>query len=161
MNFCGEISYDSPIGGVHSDICWGCNPGNTNNPISDEHREFLHGCLDEWLNKSNGTGAFWVGDSDYFKNWNEAWYAKTTTNTMSHLWKSCHLPMVRRYPRRLRINKSGICMWYLYHRILWISIRHNGISSCHLWRVSRNINPTPASHIHQRTPPTVSQSPTS
>ena len=63
--YCGEISYDTPEGGVHSDICH----HNDDQPIGDGYRKFLHDCLDEWLNKSNGTGAFWVGDPDYFDNW--------------------------------------------------------------------------------------------
>lgn len=67
--FCGEIAYDTPAGGVHSDICFNCNPDTEDKPITDDHRKFLHDCLDEWLNQSNSTGAFWVGDPDYFNNW--------------------------------------------------------------------------------------------
>lgn len=76
MDFCGEIVYDlgkdsegNPIKGywVHSDICFH-NGLNDENGMTEEYREFLHNCLDEWLNKSNGTGAFWVGDEDYFNN---------------------------------------------------------------------------------------------
>ena len=63
--YCGEIIYDTPEGGVHSDICH----HNDGQPIGDGYRKFLHDCLDEWLNKSGGTGAFWVGDPDYFNNW--------------------------------------------------------------------------------------------
>lgn len=64
--FCGEILYFTGEGMVHSDICHH-NPDKTAN--MDEHRKFLHDCLDEWLNKSNGRGAFWVGDPEYFNNW--------------------------------------------------------------------------------------------
>lgn len=63
--YCGEILYDTPEGGVHSDICH--HSGDT--PIGPNYRQFLHDCLDEWLNKSNGTGAFWVGDPEYFNSW--------------------------------------------------------------------------------------------
>lgn len=63
--FCGEILYDTPEGGVHSDICH----HNDDQPIGDGYRKYLHDSLDEWLNKSNGTGAFWVGDPDYFNSW--------------------------------------------------------------------------------------------
>lgn len=69
--FCGEIAYDGEyfdqwskkmeVGGIHSDICW-----HSNEPMTGEYKQFLHDCLDEWLEKSNGTGAFWVGDHDYF-----------------------------------------------------------------------------------------------
>jgi hypothetical protein len=71
MKFCGEIAYDRENGAVHSDICF------NNSHLHDEEasvgeqpnkqmREFLHNCLDEWLERSNGTGAFWVGDPSYF-----------------------------------------------------------------------------------------------
>ena len=62
--FCGEIAYESNEGPVHSDIGW---RSAYSDELDDEFRQFLHECLDEWLNKSNGTGAFWVGDSEYFK----------------------------------------------------------------------------------------------
>jgi hypothetical protein len=63
MKFCGEISYAQESGGVHSDICWG-HAGSV--PVNEDFRALLHACLDEWLTKSNGTGAFWVGDPGYF-----------------------------------------------------------------------------------------------
>lgn len=37
--------------------------------LTEEYRKFLHKALDEWLDKSNGTGAFWLGEPDYFINW--------------------------------------------------------------------------------------------
>lgn len=67
MKFHGEIQYDGDDGsGVHSDICFRCG-ADDDKPMTDEHRKFLHDCLDEWLNKSNGTGAFWVGNPEYFR----------------------------------------------------------------------------------------------
>lgn len=67
--FCGEIQYEIPEGySIHSDICWGHDP-REEAPVSDEHRAFLHACLDEWLNKSGGTGGFWLGDKSYFVGW--------------------------------------------------------------------------------------------
>jgi len=75
MKFCGEITYDRGYDDdgnkttdywVHSDTCFNCNPATEGKPLTDGHRQFLHDCLDEWLNKSNGTGAFWIGNSDYF-----------------------------------------------------------------------------------------------
>lgn len=46
----------------HSDICPnGCNFKNINN----EYREFLHDCLDEWLDKSKGTGGFYIKQEGY------------------------------------------------------------------------------------------------
>lgn len=73
--FCGEIIYEGMLvdagvdvktGWVHSDICW-----HTDKPteLHENYIKFLHDCLDEWLTKSNGTGAFWVGDPQYFKDW--------------------------------------------------------------------------------------------
>ena len=64
--FCGEIYYETTEGGVQSDIC-----KHEEGPISDEYRKFLHDCLDEWLNKSEGTGVFWIGDYAYFWQWCE------------------------------------------------------------------------------------------
>lgn len=60
MKFCGEIQYEMPELSIHSDICQ-----HEDNPLSAEMREFLHNCLDEWLDKSEGTGYFWLG------NWEE------------------------------------------------------------------------------------------
>ena len=48
---------------VHSDICPpGCLLENIDDP---EWRAYLHVCLDEWLNKSQGTGVFYIGDIKY------------------------------------------------------------------------------------------------
>ena len=54
-----EVAYGEGAESVHSDIC----------PrehfffyIDDEYREFLHANLDEWLNNSNGTGFFYIGN---------------------------------------------------------------------------------------------------
>ena len=78
MKFCGEIAYlrkeDDGFGyesvvSVHSDICLNCSPKAPDGEVTDDYRKFLHDCLDEWLNKANGNGAFWVGDPDYFKDW--------------------------------------------------------------------------------------------
>lgn len=64
--FCGEIQYETPEGNVHSDICFHSAYFDY---ITDDYREFLHKCLDEWLNKSNGTGGFWIGDPEHFVGW--------------------------------------------------------------------------------------------
>lgn len=69
MKMCGEITYDTENGGVHSDICYNCNPQTEDNEMTEDYREYLHKSLDEWLNKSNGTGVFWVGDPNYFDDW--------------------------------------------------------------------------------------------
>jgi hypothetical protein len=63
--FFGEIAYIQDVRNkesVHSDIY---SEGGSD--LTDEFKKFLHDCLDEWINKSNGTGIFWVGDPDYFK----------------------------------------------------------------------------------------------
>lgn len=69
MKFCGEITYETTEGNVHSDICFNCNPSNDSRIITDSYRKFLHDNLDEWLNKSGGTGAFWIGNPEYFVGW--------------------------------------------------------------------------------------------
>lgn len=61
--FCGEIQYETADGNVHSDIC---NHSAYFDEPTEDYREFLHNCLNEWLDKSNGTGAFWIGDPSYF-----------------------------------------------------------------------------------------------
>lgn len=62
MIFQGEIAYENEHGvSVHSDI--------GSDYLDDELRAFYHRCLDEWLDKSGGTGGFWLGDPDYFVGW--------------------------------------------------------------------------------------------
>jgi hypothetical protein len=53
-----EIEYTREDGlGVHSDICpRECKFRN----ITPEYRAFLHASLDEWLDKSGGTGSFYI-----------------------------------------------------------------------------------------------------
>jgi len=58
VRFCAEIQYE---GGIHSDICWNCDTRQPDKPLTDDYRKFLHDCLDEWLDKSEGTGHFVVG----------------------------------------------------------------------------------------------------
>jgi len=42
---------------IHSDICPPeCNIKN----LTNEYRKFLHDCLDEWLDKANSTGCFYI-----------------------------------------------------------------------------------------------------
>lgn len=60
LAFCAEIQYETDEGMIHSDICYGCEDGNPR-IMSDESRQFYHDCLDEWLNNSGGTGAFYLG----------------------------------------------------------------------------------------------------
>lgn len=62
--FCAEITYklEDGNGWVHSDIC-----NHNSDGISDDYRKFIHDCLDEWLNKSNGTGYLWIGDPEELK----------------------------------------------------------------------------------------------
>ena len=49
---------------VHSDIC---PPGCDLKNITEEYRKFLHDNLDEWLDKSNGTGIFYItGEIDKY-----------------------------------------------------------------------------------------------
>lgn len=73
MNFCGEITYETSEGNVHSDICFNCGPvehgASKDAELTEKYRKFVHDCLDEWLDKSNGTGGFWLGDPSYFVGW--------------------------------------------------------------------------------------------
>lgn len=67
MKFCGEIAYTTNNENIHSDICYRCVfPEDNGEAISNTQRKFLHEALDEWLDKSKGTGIFWLGDSRYF-----------------------------------------------------------------------------------------------
>jgi len=56
-HICSEIQY----GHVHSDLC-GVD-------LHDQDwRNLLHQALDEWLDKSNGDGCFYVGDVASYAN---------------------------------------------------------------------------------------------
>jgi len=58
-----EIEYQKEDGTwIHSDIC----PSKCDfNNLDDEHKKFLHDCLDEWLEKGNGTGIFYIANNDH------------------------------------------------------------------------------------------------
>lgn len=54
-----EIEYINNSGkSIHSDICppncYACNMQDK------EYRAFIHECLDEWIDHSNGTGQFYI-----------------------------------------------------------------------------------------------------
>lgn len=67
MKFCAEIQYhdDYTEGTIHSDLCWHCEPKAEGEDLTAEYRKLLHDCLDEWLDRSRGTGAFWLGNADH------------------------------------------------------------------------------------------------
>lgn len=49
---------------VHSDACpLECLPENIENP---EWRRFIHDTLDEWLDRSGGTGYFAIGGNEFW-----------------------------------------------------------------------------------------------
>jgi hypothetical protein len=55
----GEIDYQNENGdSVQSDICPPCCDFNKITPM---YRQYLHELLDEWLDKSMGTGIFYIG----------------------------------------------------------------------------------------------------
>ncbi len=55
-----EIEYIDVRGDrIHSDIC---PPQCRFDRIDSEYRKLLHSALDEWLNKSNGTGYFYIAN---------------------------------------------------------------------------------------------------
>jgi len=59
MKVHAEIQYRNEEGVlVHSDIC----PPYCGNDMGGEYRQFLHTCLDEWLNESRGTGYFYIAE---------------------------------------------------------------------------------------------------
>jgi len=67
-----EIEYQKLDGTwIHSDICPpDCSPDNIEYTFKrDEgdftYRKYLHDCLDEWLDKANGTGIFYIKDEKY------------------------------------------------------------------------------------------------
>ena len=63
-----EIEYTKTDGTkIHSDICpVDCSPNNLNYKSDDFcYNEFLHKCLDEWLNNSNGTGCFYIKEEGF------------------------------------------------------------------------------------------------
>lgn len=50
---------------VHSDVCPPCC--ESDNMKTQEYREYLHQVLDEWLDKSGGTGVFYIAQDGYIK----------------------------------------------------------------------------------------------
>ena len=63
-----EIEYRLDDYNVHSDICPPeCKSENINHVYKNgsTYREFLHKCLDEWLDESNGTGGFYIKEEGY------------------------------------------------------------------------------------------------
>lgn len=58
---CAEYMYTREDGQtLHSDVC---PPGHDSRNMGEEYRDFLHGCLDEWLDKSGGSGHFVIGQA--------------------------------------------------------------------------------------------------
>ncbi len=53
--WCGEITYIHPVEGA---VCYDICHHDDGKPLSKEKRKFIHDSLDEWLDKSNGTGNF-------------------------------------------------------------------------------------------------------
>lgn len=46
---------------IHSDVC----PDDCDfNNLDEEHRGYLHRVLDEWIDKSGGTGVFYIGNTN-------------------------------------------------------------------------------------------------
>jgi len=59
IHTCAEIQYASKFGLVHSDICATMQEDGS---FTEKARAFLHANLDEWLDKSGGTGFFYIGN---------------------------------------------------------------------------------------------------
>ena len=68
FNVVAEIEYiNEDLETVHSDIGPGGGDLNAALAVSPDFRQYLHDNLDEWLDKSDGTGIFYItGDSDQF-----------------------------------------------------------------------------------------------
>lgn len=66
MHICAEVQYESPRGNVHSDLCMERDNEDFSLNVDQGEkmtwRQFLHANLDEWLDKSNGSGYFHVGE---------------------------------------------------------------------------------------------------
>ena len=62
---CAEIEYvdQETNHKIHSDIC--PPDGDSKNLADPEYRKYLHLCLDEWLDNSNGTCGFYIKDENY------------------------------------------------------------------------------------------------
>jgi hypothetical protein len=59
MKVHAEVEYTD----IHSDICpKNCDSNNMNDP---DYVELLHHCLDEWLEKSDGKGCFYIMEENY------------------------------------------------------------------------------------------------
>jgi len=59
LDVCAEIMYETEEGMIHSDLCM---IHNGEYVVNQGYREFIHKCLDEWLDESRGSGMFWIGD---------------------------------------------------------------------------------------------------
>ena len=66
MHICAEVQYESTDGNVHSDLCMERDIEDFSLNVDQGEgmtwRQFLHANLDEWLDKSNGSGYFHVGE---------------------------------------------------------------------------------------------------
>jgi hypothetical protein len=61
MSIHAEIMYDSPAGSMRGRyVC----PPKCEPVFTPEYRKFLHNCLDEYLDKSKGTGIFYIGANE-------------------------------------------------------------------------------------------------
>ena len=67
-----EIEYQKPDGTwIHSDICPpDCSSDKIEYTFKRDtgdftYRKYLHDCLDEWLDNSNGTGIFYIKDEKF------------------------------------------------------------------------------------------------
>jgi hypothetical protein len=67
MHVCAEVQYETPEGNCHSDLCMDRDGNdfslNVDQGAGITWRQFLHQALDEWLDRSNGTGYFTVGNA--------------------------------------------------------------------------------------------------
>jgi hypothetical protein len=68
FNVVAEIEYiNEDLETIHSDIGPGGGDLNAALTVSPDFRQYLHDHLDEWLDKSDGTGIFYVtGDPEQF-----------------------------------------------------------------------------------------------
>jgi len=68
FNVVAEIEYiNEDLETIHSDIGPGGGDLNAALTVSPDFRQYLHDNLDEWLDKSDGTGIFYItGDPEQF-----------------------------------------------------------------------------------------------
>lgn len=65
MHICAGIEYETRDTLVSSDLCFDSDivlNATREDRVAKKHRKVLHDALDEWLDRSEGSGLFFVGE---------------------------------------------------------------------------------------------------